>query len=572
VLRLERRYLAAVAAGFAIVAALGLLILSERFRIGMPAIIDDWAFATGPPRGVHDLLSPFVNSGGIGGGRFRPSWELWSYAEWHTLGAPGHMVGPNLFAGLRLLLCCAALAIVPGVVAATTRPRPDPVLLAALCVAAGLLLFSSPATDLDFLRLGTQEPLLFGATVSGTALVAWAAGRLIEGRRDGKQRGLAYAALAGGLLLWAFGIYHKEASVVMLAGAPFLYLHLDRRWRERGILDRPLWRERAFLLVVAAMLVPVGHEAIGSLSVSGQGIGLYGNQPPSSIGGWLSRLVDASRVAWDTPGAIGMPEWRYFVLALVALTVVVTIRRRRAPWLALGLVAAGLALLVSQAVLLVPISRYQIPGFGLFAIAAVLLLAESPPWLGWAAVAAALTLAISNYSDTRNALDAYAAWETNDNDGTIRLVAGFHPASCPIYTMNLVREQAESFPKLVGLTDERLRGPCSDGFSGVLVGYEQYPGGPLGVDDSVRRACADPGGPVLIRQTPGYRGFPRGYDAFPPLQVLGCRRFAPKLDGDPIADVLRRSRLVPGVGNDEVRLRCAVSFGGRRCFPPAAQP
>jgi hypothetical protein len=559
--RLERRYAIAIAGGFAAGAAVGLLILSYRFGIGMPALIDDWVYATQPAKSPGELLElffePYI-------GRFRPGYELWSHAEWHLLGAPGELVAPNFFAAFRLLLICAALAVLPGVVAATARPRPKPALLLALGIAAVVVVFSSPASDLDFLRLGTQEPLFIGSAVCGVALLVWATGRLLAGEA---RRSLIAAGLISGYCLWALAVYHKEASVVLIAAAPFLYLHLDRRWRERGVHQGPPWRSRAVQLVALAMLAPVVHVVVGASTVSEHGFGVYGAEQPSGIGEWIDRLLDATDAAWDTFPAIGMTEWRHFMLALVPLTAAVAWRRRSVPWLAAGLIVTGFALLVFQGILLLPVSRYAIPGIVLCTMAAVLLLAQLPPWMGWSAVLCALTLAISNYSDVRDTLAAYRSWETKDNRGTIDFVAQLHPESCPVYMMNLVAEQSESIPKLLGLREDPLTGPCREEFEGAVVGYEHYPGGPLGLDDSMRRACTDPEGPVVLRETPGYLGFPPGFDSFPPLQVLGCRRFGRRVDGEPMNVVFSRSRLVPGEGNFATRDRCAARYGSEGCYP-----
>ena len=533
---LERRYAIAIACGFAIAAALGLLIMSYRFAIRMPALIDDWIYATGPSMSLGDLITPFFHPMF----RFRPSWEFLSYVEWRTFGAPEAMFWPNLYGGvLRMVLFCAAIVVVPGVVAATSRPRPRPLLIVALGVAAALAIFSSRVTDIDFLKLGTQEPLLVGSTICGAALLIWATGRLLARRGERPMGWLTIAGLASGFLLWSFGLYYKEASLALLAAAPFVYLHLNRRWRESGALEGSLWRRRPFQLVALAMLVPFAHVAIGSWSVTEAGIGLYGAAKPDSIGEWLTRLVDAANVAWNAFALVDMTEWRFIVLAPVALTIAVSIRRR-VPWLAIGLWVAGFAVLIFQALPLLPTSRYLLPGLALFVMATFILVAELPPWAGWSVVGCAVALAAANFSDVRRTVNDYETWETRDNGGTIDFVAGLHPRSCPIFLMNLVQEQAMSMTKLVDLRDGSGEGPCLAGYSGLIVGYETYPGGPVGADDSVRRACADP--LSILRQTPGYTlpGL-----SFPPLQVLGCRRFLPSLDGVPIDVVLRNNRLWP---------------------------
>ncbi len=564
--RLERRYAVAIGVAFAVATAVGMAILANRFGIGTPAIVDDWIFAAQPNKDLGALLEPFFEPGGIGGGRYRPGWELWAHVQWHVLGAPDSLLAPNLFAVLRMLLVCAAVVVVPGVVAATAARRPSPVLLASLCAAAPLLIFASPATDLDFIRLGIQEPMMIGATVCGTALLIWATGRLVEGTPV--QTGLVAGALAAGFFLWGLGISHKEASVAMLAGAPFVYLHLDRRWAGRGRMEGALWRQRPFQLVAAAMLAIAIAVALGANSVSDQGIGLYGAEKPSSLGGWLERLVDSADLTWEAFSVFAIVEWKFVLVGLVGAGLAVWLRRGEVPWLAAGATTAGAAALVSQGILLEPASRYLLPGMVLFGIAAILLLADLPAPAGWGAVAAAVVLAVANASDARDALNGYEAWEA-DNAEAFESVAALNPETCPVYAMNLDREQSASFPLVLGFRDEEMRGPCRRDFAGIVFGYKEFLGGPLGADDSVRRACADPVGPAVLLETPEFLG----PDALkPPLQILGCRKFAPELDGEPMPDVLRRSRLLPGVILDELRRRCTLRFGERRCFADLPQP
>jgi hypothetical protein len=552
----ERRYAIAIAAALAGVAAFALWVLSRRFGIELPSLIDDWVFATAPAPGPGDMLDYFFQSTFA---RFRPTYQIWSEVQWHAFGAPQEMLVPNLFAVVRVLAFSTALVVVPGVVAATGRTKPAPALLGGLCLAAGLILFASPATDGSFLSLGSQEPLLVGTIIPGVALLAWGVGRLLAGG-ESERTWLTWLGLVSGLVLWSFGIYYKEASLVLLAGAPFLYLHLDRRWRERDLVRGPLVRQRPFQLVTAAMLVPVVHVAIGTSSVPG-GAGYYGAEAPSSLGGWFERFVDAAGVAWDTSVAPGLTEWRLILPALFVLAGMVAVHRKRIPWLALGCLVTGLAATVFQGLLLSPQPRYLIPGIALFAIAGVLLLADLPPWLGWAAVIAALVLTVSNFREVRDSADLYAEWQEGEGQ-VVKSVSRFHPETCPVYLMNMGIEVADGISSLVGL-QPTTPGPCPRGFSGVVVGYQVPPLEPYLTDDSAYRACAGPGGPELLLRQKGAEGIPQGA-----LEIFGCRRFARKLDGQPTDLLLARSRLAPGVRLSESRNeKCALRYGVEACSP-----
>jgi hypothetical protein len=132
--------------------------------------------------------------------------------------------------------------------------------------------------------------------------------------------------------------------------------------------------------------------------------------------------------------------------------------------------------------------------------------------------------------------------------------------------MNLGLEFAEAIPQTLEIRDRPLAGPCRRGYEGTIVGFAGDPGGPLSADDAVARACARP--PAVLYETGDYAGDRPPEDAIDlPLQILGCRHFAERPGGEPVSDVLRRNRLVPGIGMNELRERCAATYGARRCIP-----
>jgi len=543
---LDRAYLLAIAAAFAIVTALGILILSARFGIGTPSITDDWLFASATDKNIWDYLKSFVDPVG----RYRPAWEVSQYIQWQTLGAPGSLVGPNAWAVLRTILFAAGLVVVPGVVAATQRPRPSPILLGALGVGVGLFVFSGPVSDVDFLRLGVQEQVLVGGPICGAALIVWATGRLLD-PDSAPARWLVICAFALGYFLWLAGLYFKEASVAAFVMLPFLYLHLDRRWRERGLIDGPLWRVRSVQVVAAALVLPLVGVLIGARSVSDTGIGLYGASPPHGIDGYVDRAVDAMDLEWRTLGDFAkMPIWQIAAVAVSVFAIVVAIYRRRVPWLAIGFVLTAWVILDLQGFLLSPQVRYVIPAVALFAIAGYLLLAESPPWLGYAAVVAALGLAIYKADDASSELDAWVDREQQDNSRILQLIAERHPSSCPVYVYNFAIEHGESVPKLLPLEGIPLTGPCTPGYEGILVGLHQPYPGPQAADAAILKQCSDAGGPTVLATTPGLDHLPRWV-------MMGCRHFR----HDPMADrLLRENRIVPGTGLTESKAAADASL------------
>jgi hypothetical protein len=550
----DRRYAIAIGVAFALVAAFGLWILSKRFEIELPSLIDDWIWATAPPPSAGDVVSYFFEPTLD---RFRPTYEIYEVAQWHAFGAPQEMFVPNLSGVVRVLAFCAAVVVVPGVVVTTARSRPAPLLVGALGLAGGLLFFSSPSTDGSFLSLGAQEPLLVGTMVPGIALLAWSTGRLLA---KTEPTWLTWVGLVSGFVLWAFGIYFKEASLVLLAGAPFLYLHLDRRWREQGLIDGPLWRQRPAQLVLAAILVPVAHVAVGLTAIPG-GVGYYTGEQPDSLGSWIERFVDAAGVGWDISAGPGLIEWRFILPGLIGLAAVVAIYRKRIPWLAIGCLVTGLAAIVFQGLLLEPQPRYLIPGLALFVIAAVLLFADLPSPVGWAAVLGALAMTAADVRDVRNAADQYANWQEGEGEA-LEFVSRLHPETCPTYLMNMGGEIGEAMPRVIGLLPSEP-GSCREEFAGVIVGFPNPPLVPYVIDDSAFRACADPKGPELLYRSSGSEGIPQGS-----IEVFGCRRFARTLEGQPTDLLLARNRLKPGSGIYELRSEeCAPRYGAERCSP-----
>jgi hypothetical protein len=547
---LDLHYRLGLAAGFGAAAVLGVLVVSTRFEVHSPSLLDDWYFASQSVNSIGDLLDPFLHAIGP---RFRPGYELWSRLEWHTLGAPEDVTGPNLFGVLRVLVFVAGAVLVPAVIAATSEPRPSPPGIAALAAAVGVLLFSGPEPTGDFFRLGPQEPLMVGAAASGAAVLLFACGRAIgwqRGSRSGRATlGLA-ATAAIGWLLWAFGIYQKEASVAVVVLAPFLYLFLDHRWRDRALTERALWRYRPFQLTAAAMLLPVLHMAVVSSTISERGVAIYGSSRPNGIGEWIGRLWESISLQWsEMSRVVGTPAWRVVAIMVPLLLVAIIVQRRRVPWLPLGMLLTGVALLTVQGLPLFNESRYYIPSIALFAGAALLLLAEGPGWLRWIGIAAALVLAVVNYGEVRDRLD-YWSLRDLDQDKVLRLVAELHPASCPVYLTNVDLERAEALPKVLPLIDEPLTGPCRRGVGTLLVGLnDQLPEAALGTTKTIEGACLNQS---ILERTAGW-------------QIVDCRRLRRSVNGQSVGDVLRQNRIVPGIGPRRLRQLCVARLGPTRC-------
>src|SRR5205085_112347 len=169
--------------------------------------------------------------------RYRPaSIAVWNGLVWHTLGAPGSLVGPNLWNTVRILLyvgCATALgfALLPR--ALPRRGR--------IALAAGLpaLVLATPGFGPDFARFGPAEPLLVGGMIGGALL-------LVLGLRGG----LAGSLVVGTATQWAAMTVALESPVWAVLSLVAVGLTV-RALRHREPLD---WLVAGFVLTGWAAL------------------------------------------------------------------------------------------------------------------------------------------------------------------------------------------------------------------------------------------------------------------------------------------------------------------------------
>jgi hypothetical protein len=511
-----------VAAGFLIAFGYSLWLLSPRFSVPGPSPIDDWNGASHGASSLGDLLRNFVEAPSQ---RFRPGFELFDHVEWHTFGAPLDMTGPNLWNGLRVALLVAAIGAVPALLARAAHPGLSPATLGALAAVPPALVMTGTAIPVDLARLAPQEPMLIGATVCGAALVLWG----LDRRMAGASLARALVPAAVGWPLFVVGATSKEASACFLAVAPFIYLFLVRRWRERGLagsLLAPL-RSRAFLVTAAALIVPLLWVAFRAATIGDEGADLYQAGSPTGTGEWSERL----RQAWDIQWAgftvtVGSPVWRALALALPLLAIAVALDRRRVPWLALGLMVAALATLVIQGLPAVVMSRYFLPTMALLAMAASLLLAQGRAWPRWAALVAAAIVVAGGAGAARDSVVAWAADE-HATAAFVGEVTDLAEQGCRLHAVGLDVERGEAMPRLVGLRVEGITPPCRERETLVVTIAGADPSSPLW------RACEDN---WATRSSLGI------------WQLLSCARLRERVDGERVADLLAAARLIPGVG------------------------
>jgi hypothetical protein len=531
------RLIVASAIAFLVVLAFGVWIIAPRFSISGPSVVDDWSAIDNSPHALDRLAHLDYDPAGVNDPhRYRPGYiAVWNSLEWHTLGAPGHMTGPNAWNLLRLALFVAALLVLPLMLIPTSpRSRLGPVWTALLAALPPAMVFATTMTGEDFGRLGPVEPLLVAGMVLGATVLALATRRFIElGRLRRDRRLLGAAAIAAaGYLVWLFGVYQKEASVCFLAMAPFLYLYLNRRWRESGAIDRALYRYRAFQVTAVAMLLPVFHMLFELKKLANEGTTVYGAPVPAGTGGAVHRLRDAFDLQWNGMTlALGTSFWRGALIAISLLLVAVAIRRRRIPWLSTGLIATGWAAFAFQGLSGASTPRYYLPTMALFGIAAALLLAQVRVWPRVVAVAVALIFVLGNAGSSR---DNVETWARGDRDVTnvVGLLADLNPDRCRVYMSGVEAEVADGFPELVGLKRPLPARDC--GASAAFMFTRLHPERITPVtNEAILHACAGPGW-TEYRRTETWR-------------ILRCGKLKRgTVDGQPVERVLAEDRFVPG--------------------------
>ena len=526
-MRRPRASTLAVAAGFLIALGYVMWLLSPRFGIPSPSAIDDWNGASHGVSSLGDLVAPFLESPVQ---RFRPGFGLFDYLEWHTLGAPGDMTGPNLWNTLRIGLLVAAVGVVPALVARASRPELSPFALGALAAIPPALVATGTAISIDLARLAPQEPMLVGATICGAALVLLGLDRRMAG--ESLRRALVPAAI--GWLLFLVGATFKEASMCFLAVAPFLYLFLLARWRERGLARSFLdpFRSRSFLVCAVALILPLLWVTFRAATIGDEGADLYQAGAPTGTGEWGDRLRQAWNLQWASlTGSTGSPIWRALAVALPFLALGVFLDRRRAPWLALGLGLAAAAMLIVQGLPAVVTSRYFIPTMALLAMSTSLLLAEGRAWMRWGALGAAAILIATGANAARDSVEAWASGE-KQTSAFVAEVAALAQDGCRLHAASIDIERAEALPRLVALRIDEIEPPCplpDATLVATLAGSDPGSVGKVGL----WKICRDEWRTQVIEGM---------------WMLVRCDRLRARVDGEPTATALDRARLIPGVG------------------------
>lgn len=472
----------ALAGAIVAVSALAIWLVSPRFAIDTPSLIDDWSAISRSPDQVHALLrleNPEEQ-------RFRPSWILWNALQWHTFDAPEGLVGPNLWNLARLVLVVAGLSLLTLLAMPKPRTRNDALLQAALAAMPMLLLVTVPKFARDFARFGVQEPLFLGGLALGGSLLVLAVRVLLaEPRRPAWQAWLLGVA---GAFFWAVGVYQKEASLsaIPLLGA-VLYAGRGRlaSWRS---LDAG--RRAGLGAIGLVFMLPLIHVAVETILIAGRGDLVYDTQVEGGRG-----IVRGFHILYDWAHEVFSLQAQRVLVAALVLAVIAMVVRRRLDVLVLGVLASGALTLVFAAQTNVAVSRYYLPAYALAAVAIVLSLARLP---AVAQVAGLVLLLAVVRTSVAAAHDEVRVWVDEEDAGAalVHVVADAHATGCPVAVAGLDQETAEALPVLVDLQHRAVAPTCADRTTYLVVGT-------LPQGAALRRVCSPSALEPVLEAFPG---------------------------------------------------------------------
>jgi len=461
-----------------IVALASLWTYEPRLHHDFPSMVDDWSAIEKAPDQLHDVL----RLGNPEGVRYRPGFVMWNALQWHTLGAPTHFLGPQLWGIARWAVVVSGVTLLALLlVGRPTRLRDGRWLLA---IGVPLVALTAPGIAIDIARYGPQEPLLVGCMSLGAVLLVHAIDRLLDGERAGLGLCLAIGA---GLIVWALGVLQKETSLCVLVLAPFLWPTIrDQRprWTHLDTAHR-----RTLQAVAAGLLLPFAPMLARTVQLTLSKEKVY--EGASAGKSFAVRLSDQLSIADDrlhttVPLIVG-------VAAIVLLAAVLL--RTGIDWLSVGLVTVALAFVLFAAHVGVVESRYYIPPITLAALA----LARCAVRLGRAVVLIAGVLLIgAGLVTARSAHDWVWYWVHGEaaQEAIVREAEARAAGGCPVSVVGANVELVVALPVLMPLADERPR-DCDPGERFVVVIDRGQPGTPTPPDNPILAACAPEAKPVV---------------------------------------------------------------------------
>jgi hypothetical protein len=431
-------------------------IVSPRFAIDGPSLVDDWSAISRSP----DQLAAVLRFENPESERFRPSWIAWNYVQWHTFDAPQGLAGPNAWNLLRVLVFVIGMSLLTALMLPRANDLRQSVVHAGLAVLPAFTVLAVPKFARDFAWFGPQEPLLLGGLALGGSLLWIAASRLLDDAPVGR---LATAAgAAAGSLFWLVGVYQKEvalSAIPLIAAALFVARGRLGRWKELSPA-----RRRALAAIGAVVVLPLVHVAIQAIRITRRGELVYGAEVDGGAG--IRRGLE---ILYDWASEAMPQTARDLMFVTVALVVVASVVRRRVDVLALGALASGLLTIVFAAQSGVAVSRYYIPLLALFAVAASLSLARLPGLISAAGVLVVF-FAFMPPTETRAEVRQWSA-EEQQHAEIVQLVAELERSGCVVAADGLDLETTLALPQLTSLESTAGERMCSSEAYLVLPPY-----------------------------------------------------------------------------------------------------
>jgi hypothetical protein len=430
-------------------------LISPRFELDTPSLVDDWSAisrSSDQLRDVFLLTNPEEQ-------RYRPGWIVWNALQWNTFDAPGGMAGPNFWNLLRALILVAGLTLATSLLLPSPRTVGGALLHAALAASPAFLVVTVPKFTVDLTRFGPQEPLLVGAMALGGALLVLAARALLDPPRVSPPR-TATLGVAGAVF-WALGVYQKEAS---LAVVPLLVAVLFAGRRHLSTWARLGRRRQVALAALGAVVaLPLGHMLVQTIVIVLRGDLVYGAEVDAG-----ETAVEGLAELWDWAHEALPDAGRGVVLLSFVLVGLVALVRRRIDVLAVGALASGVLVLLIAGQSGVVATRYYIPAYALFAVALVRALAFLPASVQAAGVAAAI-FAFIPLTDARSEVRTWVD-EEERAAALVHAVADVDRAGCVVAAAGLDLETREALPVLLGLQRPPDGRGCSERSTYFVVG------------------------------------------------------------------------------------------------------
>jgi hypothetical protein len=444
----ERRRALSSGLPLAILTAIVLAVALESARrgLGMPSLVDDW-FGIAYSGHAFEAIK-HLNYGAAHtdfAGRYRPAYTGgWNYLQWHALGAPSVHVAMAWGAARIVSFVCAV-----WVAARWTAGRGPLSAVAAALAAAAVCL--TPGFAVDLTRYGPADILMLAGLILGLATIGFGVRALLAA--DAVHRGRLVLLVALGYIVYVFGAYSKEASVALIALAPFFVKWAGPALRVQVTGSRA--RRYSVGLLAALLAVPLIHiGAHVALAVAN------GENPYPTANFSFSRkvLVAGAFPFMGAPAALGTDFWLVVTPAAIAYATRTAWKRERDAWLLFGLLTTGFLMSAFSLARGDAVSRYYLPW--IVAVAAVGARALTKPNTRVLAYFAPVVLLIMAATGTR---DALAAWRSEETSGAVavKMAKSVVSAGCPLYLANFGVERRVAIPRLLGMAHTRPVARCA---------------------------------------------------------------------------------------------------------------